>query len=518
MRKLENYVQGRWQVGEGREAVLASPSNAEAFAEVSAKGIDHAAGLAYARQRGGAALRAMSFAERGSLLKGLSQAIHGKREELITLAVDELGNTRSDAKFDLDGATGTLAWYASLGKRLGEARHRLDGEPEELGASSRLQGQHLFVPRRGVAVLINAYNFPAWGMAEKMATAILAGMPVYVKPGTASASLAHAVAKIIVESNVLPEGVFSFICGRAGDLLDHLEFQDCVAFTGSAATGRVIRSHPRILEKGVRVNVEADSVNSAILGPDVDEESETFDLFIRDVVNDLTQKAGQKCTAIRRVVVPEGAVEPVKTRIEEELARVPIGLPSEKGVRMGPLAGKDQLEEARARLEDLLVCTEILIGSPGDLDALRGDASRGAFMKPVVLLAKSADAAPAVHCVEVFGPVSTVIAYDGTPEAAADILARGEGSLVASFYSDDRGFAAALIEEAAPYQGRLVWGSKRVAGSAPTPGTVFPQFIHGGPGRAGDGEELGGVRGLDFYSQRVAVEGFGPLLERILGR
>ncbi len=518
MRKLKNYIQGCWQDGEGREAVLVSPANGEAFAEVSAGGIDHAAGLAHARDVGGPTLRAMSFAERGALLKGLSQAVHGKREELIALAVDELGNTRGDAKFDLDGATGTLAWYAALGKKLGDARHRLDGPAEELGASSRLQGQHLFVPRRGAAVLINAYNFPAWGMAEKMATAILAGMPVYVKPGTASASLAHAVAEIIVDSGVLPDGVFSFFCGRAGDLLDHLEFQDCVAFTGSAATGRVIRSHPRVLDKGVRVNVEADSLNSAILGPDVDDDSETFDLFIRDVVNDLTQKAGQKCTAIRRVVVPAEKVDQVKTRIEEELARVPIGLPTEKGVRMGPLAGKDQLEEAKARLEELLACAEVLIGRPDDVDDLRGDASRGAFMKPLVLLAKSADAAPAVHRVEVFGPVSTVIVYDGTPGAAAEILARGEGSLVASFYSDDRAFAATLIEEAAPYQGRLVWGSKRVAGSAPTPGTVFPQFIHGGPGRAGDGEELGGVRGLDFYSQRVAVEGFGPLLERILGR
>ncbi len=518
MRKLKNYIQGRWQEGEGREAVLVSPANGEAFAEVSAKGIDHAAGLAHARQVGGPALRSMSFAERGALLKGLSQALHAKREELIALAVAELGNTRGDAKFDLDGATGTLAWYASLGKKLGDARYRLDGEPEELGASSRLQGQHVFVPRKGVAVLINAYNFPAWGMAEKMATGLLAGMPVYVKPGTASASLAHAAAEIIVDAGVLPDGVFSFMCGRAGDLLDHLEFQDCVAFTGSAATGRVIRSHPRLLEKGVRVNVEADSLNSAILGADVEEDSETFDLFIRDVVNDLTQKAGQKCTAIRRIVVPVDAVESVKTRIEDELARVPIGLPSEKGVRMGPLAGADQLEEAKARLGDLLECTQVAVGNPEDLSGLRGDVSQGAFMKPLLLQASSAEGAPAVHGIEVFGPVSTLVPYDGSAAAAAEILARGEGSLVASFYSDDREFAAALIEEAAPYQGRLVWGSKRVAGSAPTPGTVFPQFIHGGPGRAGDGEELGGVRGLDFYSQRVAIEGFGPLLERILGR
>ncbi|MCB9831375.1 MAG: 3,4-dehydroadipyl-CoA semialdehyde dehydrogenase [Planctomycetes bacterium] len=515
MQKLKNYLCDRWVEGEGVQTVLLNPANGEAVAQASSAGIDYAAAFAHARETGGAKLRAMTFAERGRLLKAMSAAIHEHREELIEIGMLNAGNTRGDAKFDIDGAVGTLAAYAYVGKTMGETRNWLDGEAIDMGQSSRMQGRHLRVPRRGVAILINAYNFPAWGMMEKAACALLAGMPVISKPGTITAMLAHRIVEILVERGIMPAGSFGFVCGSAGDMLDHVEFQDCIAFTGSASTGKLIRSHPRVLEKGVRVNVEADSLNCAILGPDVEPDTETFDLFVRDVTTDLTQKAGQKCTAIRRVIVPEAMVEPLRERLVTELGRVKLGVPGAEGVRMGPLAGPAQLADAREKLKSLLAVARPLIGDPDRVEAIGDPEGKGAFMAPLVLLAPSAEAAPAVHEVEVFGPVATVVPYDGSAARAAAISAMGEGGLVASFYSDDRDFAAELIETMAPNQGRLVWGSKRSAASAPTPGTVFPQFIHGGPGRAGCGEELGGERGLEFFSQRVAVQGFGPMLDRL---
>ncbi|MCA9323184.1 MAG: 3,4-dehydroadipyl-CoA semialdehyde dehydrogenase [Planctomycetes bacterium] len=517
MRKLGNYVADRWVEGDGVQSTLVNPATGAELAQVSTAGLDFGAMARHAREVGGPALRSLSFRERAGLLKAMSAAIHDHREELIDLGVANCGNTRGDAKFDIDGATGTLAAYAAMGKELGESRFRLDGDAVDMGQSSRMQGRHIMAPRRGVAYLINAYNFPAWGFAEKAACALLAGMPVINKPGTITALMAHRIQEILVEREVLPAGTVSLVCGRAGDMLDHVEWQDCVAFTGSAATGQIIRSHPKILELGVRVNVEADSLNCAILGPDVDDESETFDLFIQHVVGDLTQKSGQKCTAIRRVIVPEGMREAIKERVGAELARIPQGDPGgELKVRMGPLSGPKEREDARSKLALLLAETRPAVGDPADQQLVSGDFETGAYMRPLMLEADSAEAAPSVHAVEVFGPVSTMVPYDGRPEEAARIAGLGRGSLVASFYSDDRDFAAALIEEIAPYQGRLVWGSKKVAGTAPGPGTVFPQFIHGGPGRAGGGEELGGLRGLDFFSQRLAVQGYGPLLDRLL--
>lgn len=515
MQKLKNLLSGRWVEGTGVEAVLVNPSTDEARAEASTKGLSRAEALAFARDTGGPTLRAMTFTERAALLESWSKAIHEAREELILIGMKNAGNTRGDAKFDLDGATGTLMAYAEMGKTLGAAKERWDGEAVDMGRSSRMQGRHAFLPRHGVAVLINAFNFPAWGFAEKAACAVLAGMPVFVKPATITAELAHRIFEILTAKNLVPPGVMSFLCGGAGDLLDHLEFQDCVAFTGSAHTGAMIRSHPSILERGVRVNVEADSLNTAILGADVDTDSETFDLFIRDVFNDLTQKAGQKCTAIRRVVAPAARREAILERLNVELSRLVVGNPESDNVRMGPLAGPAPFKDARAALEKLLACTKVALGDPKKTGGLDVPAGKGSFLHPLFLEAASAESAPAVHAVEVFGPVSTFVPYDGSAGHAAKITALGGGGLVASFYSDDRDFAAELVRGMGTCQGRLVWGSKRTAGTAPTPGTVFPNFIHGGPGRAGGGEELGGLRGLDFYSQRVAIQGFGPLLEKL---
>ena len=516
MQKLTNYVQDRWIEGEGVEAELLNPSTEEVLCTASAAGIDRAAMLDHARTVGGPMLRSMTYGERGAMIEAVSSAIHGAREELIGIALDNGGNTRGDAKFDIDGAIGTLANYASLGKRMGDERIIAEGEAIDMGRSSRMQGRHLLLPRQGAAIHINAFNFPSWGFAEKAACAWLAGMPVVVKPGTVSAQLAHRVVEIIIDKDVLPKGALSLLCGRVGDLLDHVDFQDCVAFTGSAATGSKVRAHPVVLERGCRVNVEADSINCAVLGADVTSDSETWDLFIRDVVTDMTQKAGQKCTAIRRTVVPEERVDEVRDRLAEELGRITVGNPREDGVRMGPLASPGAFKDAKAALERLLEVTTSVFGG-GDANPVGVSDEKGYFMAPTILKANTPLERNAVHEVEVFGPVSTILPYDGTADQAGRIARLGGGGLVASFYTDDRSLAASLLGSMGPFQGRLVWGSAKMAGAAPGPGAVFPQFVHGGPGRAGAGEELGGMRGVGFYSQRVAIQGSGPLIDRLVG-
>jgi 3,4-dehydroadipyl-CoA semialdehyde dehydrogenase len=518
MLKLRNYIAGQWVEGEGDQTTLIDPATEAVMATTSSAGVDFGEALRHAREVGGPQLRAMTFAQRGALLMDMSRAIHAEREALIDLAMQNGGNTRGDAKFDLDGGTGTLAYYAKLGEGMGDSRHLLDGEADSvMGGSSRMVGRHLRVPRRGVAVHINAYNFPAWGMLEKIACAFLAGMPVVTKPSSDTALVAHRIVEILVDSGKLPEGVLGFICGSAGDLLDHVGFQDVIAFTGSARTGRIIANHPRVQESGARVNIEADSLNAAVLGPDVEVDSETFDLFIRDVVKEVTQKAGQKCTATRRVIVPQNRLDDVKKRLAEEFKSIPLGVPSAEGVRMGPVSGPKALADLKEKLAALCDVGSIVVGDPDEFEARGRDGDKGAFVPPLVLEVADAREAAPVHAIECFGPVTTLMPYDGSAVDAAGIVALGEGSLVTTFYSDDRGFSADFIEEAAPYQGRLVWGSERVAGTAPFPGMVLPGFIHGGPGRAGGGEELGGLRGLDLYSQRVAVQGFGPLLDRFFG-
>lgn len=511
MKKLTNFVCGKWVEGEGVESTLRNPATGEDVCTVSAAGVDRGEALRFMRDVGGPTLRAMSFEERGALLARMSRAVHAHREELIEIGRVNCGNTRSDAKFDLDGATGTLMAYAKMGAELGTARHLSDGEPTPMGSSSRMQGHHVRMPRQGVAICINAFNFPAWGFGEKAACAILAGVPVLTKPATVTAQLAHRVIEIIIEEADVPDGVLGLLAGPAGDLLDHVDFQDVVAFTGSAATGRILRSHPAVLETGVRMNVEADSLNVAVLAGDLDSDSEAFDLFVRDLSTEMRQKAGQKCTATRRVLVPHDLIDDVIERVGEELTRNKIGDPSDKDVRIGPLSGVGAQRDALAALQELLKCTEVVVGDP------EAELPEGAFMAPLILKATDPDCDNAVHNVEVFGPVTTLIPYDGTAQSAANLMRMGKGGLVSSFYTDDRAFAEELINLAAAFSGRMLWGSKKVAGSAPTPGQVWPQFIHGGPGRAGGGEELGGLRGLDLFTQRVAIQGYGPVLDRILG-
>lgn len=515
MKRLASFVGGRFTPGEPSDT-LVNPATEEEVAQAGSRGVDFRLALDYARAKGGPSLRAMTFAERGRVVKGVADVIQAERETLIELAVVNGGNTRSDAKFDVDGAIYTLATYAEIGAALGEARFVIDGEGIQLGRSPRFHGQHVFVPRAGVAVHINAFNFPAWGFAEKAAAALLAGMPVVSKPATSSALVAHRIVEALVETNVLPEGALSLIVGSVGDLLQHLTGQDVVAFTGSGETGARIRSLPSVIQSSVRVNVEADSLNAAVLGPDVELGSETYDLFLKDVLRDMTQKAGQKCTAIRRILVPEGAAARVKEDLVERLSAVTVGNPARDDVRMGPLATRAQLEDVRSGISRLASDGRLAFGGPEPVDALGVEKGKGFFVRPVLVEVDAGAAAPTVHSVEVFGPVATLVPYSGAPGDASEIVSRGSGGLVSSVYSDDVAWTSAAVFGLAPYHGRLYLGNPKIE-LAPGPGTVLPHLVHGGPGRAGGGEELGGTRALAFYSQRVALEGSRPVIEKILG-
>ena len=407
--RLKSYLCGEWHEGEGEKVTLHDPTTEEVVAEVRRGGHDLAAALTYARERGGPTLRAMSFAERGQLLQAMADAWHAHRDTLLQLSTRSGGNTRGDAKFDLDGATGTLSAYACIGAKLGDARFLIDGDSIRLARSPRFVGRHIRTPRVGVAVHINAYNFPAWGMAEKAACAILAGMPVLTKPATSTAMLAERMMRILVEDEVLPAGVLSMLVGSAGDLLEHVRSQDVVAFTGSAATGRSIRSGAAVVEYSVRVNVEADSLNSAVLGPDVEQESATWDLMVREVTTDMTQKAGQKCTAIRRIFVPQTSLDAFREDLIASIAGIRVGDPAVRGVRMGPLATKAQLADVQAGIAELLQESDLVHGVQGCGDLLEVAQGKGYFQAPVLLLTRDTDASSLVHQRDVFGPVATLL-------------------------------------------------------------------------------------------------------------
>ena len=501
MQRLSSYVLGAWHEGTENLKTLFDPTTEEAIAECSTTGIDFGAVVRHGREVGGPALRALTFAERGKLLKALSGAIHEYREELIEIGVANGGNTRGDAKFDIDGATGTLAAYAHFAKSLGDRKFISDGDGEQIGRTARFFGQHIRVPRHGVAVHINAFNFPAWGMMEKLACSILAGVPVIEKPGTPTAWLAWRVAQITADSGILPEGSFQFLCGSTGDLLDHLGGQDCMAFTGSAKTGAMLKGREALVKNNVRVNIEADSLNAAVLAPDVDPSSETYGTFLSNVATDMTQKTGQKCTAVRRILVPSDRVEEVTADIVAELARTKVGDPRDKAHRMGPLSSKAQFDDVRAGIDRLAQVGEIACGGSEPLF------DKGCFVAPTLIVARDADA-EIVHADEVFGPVSTILPYDGDATRAAAIVRKGGGGLVCSAYSNDAEWLETYVLEAAPWHGRVWTCSDRVAEQTLPPGMVLPNLVHGGPGRAGGGEELGANRGLDFYTQRTALQGF----------
>jgi len=502
MLELRSYVGGRWVAGTGAAHTLLNPTTEEPLAQASSEGVDLASALHHARSVGGPALRAMSFAERGAALKAIADAIQIEREALLEAAIANGGNTRSDAKFDVDGAIATLLAYSEISTFLGSSKFLVDGEGIQLGRSARFHGQHISVPRRGVAVHVNAFNFPAWGFAEKAAVALLAGMPVLSKPATSSAMVAHRIMELVVDKKLLPEGALSFLVGPARDLVSHLGAQDVLAFTGSGETGAQLRAAPGVVKNSVRINIEADSLNAAVLGPDVEPRSDMYELFLKDVVRDMTQKAGQKCTAIRRVLIPYAVAASVREDLIELLTTIRVGDPRFEDTRMGPLASRAQLADVREGVQRL--------GGRHAFGSIAPAGAKGFFISPVLI----EDAGEAVHEREVFGPVASLVRYKDNP---AGIVARGSGGLVSSVYSDDQDFIESMVTELAPCHGRLFLGHPKIELS-PGPGTVLPQLVHGGPGRAGGGEELGGPRGLAFYMQRVALEGSRPVIAKLLGK
>lgn len=524
--QLDSYLEGSWQSGDGSARPLVNPATEQELAHVRSITGSLAGAVRWGREVGGENLRKLSFAERGALLKQMAQVIHEAREQLIEIAVQNGGNTRKDAKFDIDGGIAVLAHYAYLAKSLGEHSQQwiVADEATEVFRSSKIRAEHVLVPRHGLAIHINAFNFPAWGMLGKAAVSLLAGMPVLCKPATSTAWLAHRIFQLLLDAGCFPTGSMQLLMGSAADLLDQVGPQDVIAFTGSQSVGTSIKTHPHVIAAGTRVNLEADSLNAVVIGPDVESGSELFDLVIRDLVTEMTQKAGQKCTATRRVLVPESALESIREVLLERLGEVArrTGDPSSDEVRMGPLTSREQLDDARRGIATLSKDAEIIYGNPSRAEGWAGvGAGQGYFLEPIVLQAKAdkvSDPSAAFHNHEVFAPVTTLLPYDGELASAAKIIALGNGSLVSTVYSDDREWVGKAIAEMGPYLGRLVVADEKVANASMSPGCVFPVANHGGPGRAGGGEELGGMHGLALYMQRVAIQGGASQLARLLGK
>ena len=514
MIRLRSYALGEWVEGSGGGTTLLSAVTGEPVAVASSEGLDFAAMLDHGRTVGGPALRALTFHQRARILKALAQYLTARKEAFYRVS-SWTGATRGDSWIDVDGGIGTLFAYASRGRReLPDETFYVDGGPEALSKGGTFIGRHICVPMEGVAVQINAFNFPVWGMLEKLSTSFLAGVPTIAKPATVSSFLAEAVARAMVESGLLPAGTFQFIAGSAGNLLDHLGCQDSVAFTGSASTGLHLRSTRSILENNVRFNQEADSLNFSMLGPDAAPGSEEFDLFIKEVAKEMTVKAGQKCTAIRRTFVPHELVEAVSSALSKRLAGVKIGDPSIEGVRMGPLAGRAQVKEVGASAAKLRAAAELVFGGPGTLDVVGADPEKGAFYPPTLLYDAEPFERTAPHDVEAFGPVNTIMPYGSVEEAVA--LARlGKGSLVGSLFTARDDVARQMALGTAAYHGRLMLVNRHCAKESTGHGSPLPHLVHGGPGRAGGGEEMGGVRGVLHYMQRTAIQGSPQTLSAV---
>ena len=504
--RLQNFIAGKWQGASGAARALLDASTGEVVAEASTEGVDFAALLAHARAVGGPALRAMSFHERAAMLRALGKRLLELKDEFYALSF-RTGATRADSWIDIDGGIGTMLVFASKGAReLPNSRVYLDGAVEPLSKGGSFIGQHICVPLEGAAVHINAFNFPVWGMLEKLAPALLAGVPAIVKPATTTSYLAQLVVRRIVETGLLPEGALQLVCGGVGDLFEHLGCQDVVSFTGSAATAAKLRAHPTVLRHSVRFVAETDSLNSSILGPDAGPGTPEFRLFIQEVAREMTVKAGQKCTAIRKAIVPAALVAEVVDALRAALAEIVVGDPRAEGVRMGPLANLSQREEVLERLTALEAESERVAGDHARFEVTGADRARGAFLPPILLLCRDARHARAVHSVEAFGPVSTVIAYESLADAIA-LARRGDGSLAGSVFTADDRTAAELVLGLAPYHGRVLVVNRHCARESTGHGSPLAPLVHGGPGRAGGGGELGGIRGVLHYMQRTAVQG-----------
>jgi oxepin-CoA hydrolase / 3-oxo-5,6-dehydrosuberyl-CoA semialdehyde dehydrogenase len=515
--QLESFLAQRWQAGGGTPIALRDATTGEVIANASSDGLDIGASLDHARQVGGPNLRRLTFHERAALLKALAKHLTDRKEELYALSY-ATGATRSDSWIDIDGGIATLFVYASKGMReLPDAHVYLDGATETLSKSGGFVGQHICVPLEGAAVHINAFNFPVWGMLEKLAPTFLAGVPAIVKPATATAYLTELTFRRIIESGILPEGAVQLICGSVGNLFDHLTCQDVVSFTGSASTARKLRMHPTVIDHSVRFTAETDSLNSCVLGPDATPGTAEFDLFVREVAREMTVKAGQKCTAIRKAIVPAASAASVLEALQAALGKIVLGNPRLEQVRMGPLASLAQRREVLGQLARLQREAEIVCGNGRQLELADADADRGAFIAPTLLYCRESASAAAVHEVEAFGPVCTVVAYEGL-DSAISLARRGAGSLVGSVFTADEEQAARLVLGLAPFHGRVLVVNRHCAKESTGHGSPLPHLVHGGPGRAGGGEEMGGIRGVLHYMQRTAVQGTPDVLTAISGR
>jgi oxepin-CoA hydrolase/3-oxo-5,6-dehydrosuberyl-CoA semialdehyde dehydrogenase len=515
-RRLLNYAQGEWVAGSGRATELFHAVTGEKIAEASTDGIDFRGMVEFARGVGGPRLRAMTFHERALMLKEVAKHLMARKDEFYRVSA-ATGATKGDSWFDIDGGFGTFFVYASKGRReFPNEPFFLDGPPEAISKGGTFVGRHICVPLEGVAVHINAFNFPVWGMMEKLATSLLAGVPAIVKPATLTSYVTEVVFRAMIESRLLPEGAVQLVCGSAGDLLDHLDSQCVVAFTGSAATAQTLKAHPVILGNNVRFNVEADSLNFSMLGPDAAPGTDEFDLFVKEVTKEMTVKAGQKCTAIRRTLVPEGLVEEVMRALRARLDGVKVGDPAVEGVRMGPLAGRPQVGEVRKNVEALRRGAELVYGDVDNFEVVGADRARGAFFPPLLFYSGDPFGRTEPHDVEAFGPVNTVMPYR-TVDDAVELAKLGRGSLVGSVFTASDDVARQMVLGTASHHGRLVLVNRYSAKESTGHGSPLPHLVHGGPGRAGGGEEMGGVRGVLHYMQRTAVQGSPTTLMRVTG-
>ncbi len=512
--KLGNLVLDRWVDGEGSGTTLTSAVSGKPVASLTSGGLDFAGVLRHARRVGGPNLRKLTFHERGEMLKSLAKYLMEHKNEFYALST-ETGATKNDSWIDIDGGISTLFVFSSKGRREMPNDHvYLDGPPEALSRNGTFVGQHIYTPKLGAAVHINAFNFPCWGMLEKLGPTLLAGVPAIVKPASSTAYLTELMVRRINASGLLPDGALQLICGGVGDLFDHLDCQDTIAFTGSKGTAEFLQAHPRVVSESVAFTAETDSLNASILGPDALPGTPEFDLFIKEVVREMTSKAGQKCTAIRRIIAPAPISGEVTAALANALGEIRIGHPASKDVDMGALASQGQRNEVRDRVQELAQQAEIVFGGSDDFDVVDADAKKGAFFMPTLLHCEKPLASHSVHSVEAFGPVSTVLPYANLDEAI-ELSRMGEGSLAGSIITNDDAVARELVLGTAAYHGRVVVINRHCAAESTGHGSPLPHLVHGGPGRAGGGEEMGGIRGVKHYMQRTALQGSPQTLAAI---
>ena len=510
---LKNYALGQWTAGEGKGQDLFNAVTGEKIAETSSKGLDFGEMMDYARTVGGPTLRKMTFHERGRMLKALALHLMSIKNKFYGSSAQS-GATKVDSWIDIEGGIGNLFAYASLRKQFPDETFYVDGEHAPLSKGGSFIGQHICVPKQGVAIHINAFNFPVWGMLEKIAVNLLAGVPAIVKPATVTCYVTELMVKEIVDAKILPEGSLQLICGSARGILETVTSQDLVTFTGSATTGRMLKSHENIINESVPFNMEADSLNCCVLGEDVNPGDIEFDIFIKEVQREMTVKAGQKCTAIRRIIVPANKVEDVQIALGKRLAKTTIGDPAVEGVRMGSLAGLEQREEVRERVLELAKSQEIVFGDLNDFEVVGADKEKGAFLSPILFLNNDPFTKTDCHNIEAFGPVSTIMPYKGIDEAI-ELAKMGKGSLVCSIITADDTIAREFVMGAAANHGRILILNADCAKESTGHGSPMPLLSHGGPGRAGGGEEMGGMRGVMHYLQRTAIQGHPTSITKV---